>query len=323
MAFVDEIIIDVAAGSGGNGVRRFRHEKNREFGGPSGGDGGKGGNVYAVAVRDIHLLSKYRTKKEFRADNGKDGGKNSLHGADGKDLDILLPTGSIITNTQSGEKFSFKKEGDRVLILTGGKGGRGNESFKSSTNRAPKEFTLGRPGDEEEFFIEVELIADIGFIGLPNAGKTSLLNTLTRAKGKVGAYPFTTLEPNLGEFYGYIISDIPGLIEGAAKGKGLGHKFLRHVRRTKILVHLISLENEDMVKAYRTIRKELESFDSKLLEKKEIILLSKTDLIADKKEVEKIVKKMKKITPAVYTISLYDDEAIKKVQDLLVKGLEE
>ncbi len=321
MAFVDEITIHMAAGAGGDGVVRWRHEKHREFGGPSGGDGGNGGNIYAVAVRDIHLLSKYRTKKEFIAEKGKDGAKNNFHGADGKDLDVLLPTGSIITNTITGEKFSFKKEGDRVLILTGGKGGRGNESFKSSTNRSPKEFTLGEPGSEAEFFIEVELIADIGFIGLPNAGKTSLLNALTHAKGKVGAYPFTTLEPNLGEFYGYIISDIPGLIEGAAKGKGLGHKFLRHVRRTKILVHLISLENESTVKAYRTIRKELKSFDAKLLEKKEIILLSKTDVINDKKEVEKVVKKMKKITPAVYTISLYDDEAIKKVQDLLIKEL--
>ena len=181
--------------------------------------------------------------------------------------------------------------------------------------------TNGKRGGEADFLFEVELIADIGLIGLPNAGKTSLLNELTRAKGKIGGYPFTTIEPHLGEFYGYIISDIPGLIEGAAQGKGLGHKFLRHIRRTTILVHLVSLENEDIVKTYKIIRKELEEFDKTLLEKKEIVLLTKTDVIEDKKKLDSIIKDMKKIVSEVKTISLYDNDSIKEFRDFLIKEL--
>lgn len=317
--FIDELTIEVKAGDGGDGVVRWRHEKFKEYGGPSGGDGGNGGDVYIRAVRDVHLLSRYRTNKKFEAQRGEDGGIKSLFGANGEDLDILLPVGSIITNTKTEEKIFLQNEDERILLLKGGRGGRGNESFKSSVNRAPKEFTKGYPGQEGEFFIEVELIADIGLIGLPSAGKTSLLNELTNATGKVGAYPFTTLEPNLGEFYGYIISDIPGLIEGASEGKGLGHKFLRHIRRTKILVHLVGLDNEDPELAYKTIKKELGQFDQELLNKKEIIVLTKTDIINDKKEVEKIVKKMKKLNPMVLTASLYDEESIKSLQNFLLE----
>jgi len=319
MAFVDELKIRVKAGDGGDGVVRWRHEKNREFGGPSGGNGGRGGNVYAHAVRDAYLLARYRTKKEFAAEDGKDGKKSSLHGADGEDLDISLPIGSVITNTQTGEKISLSEEGERVLLLSGGRGGRGNESFKSSTHQRPDRWTPGNPGQEAEFFIEVELIADIGLIGLPNAGKTSLLNALTRAKGKIGEYPFTTLEPNLGECYGYIISDIPGLIEGAAEGKGLGHKFLRHIRRTKILMHLLSLEHENPRAAYHTVRKELERYDPELLTKKEIVVLTKTDLIDDPIRLEKLIGEMKKIVPTVLTVSLYSDEAVKALRDAILK----
>ena len=281
--FIDELTIHAKAGNGGNGVERWLHVKDKEFGGPSGGDGGRGGNVYAVGARNLNLLAKYRNKKEFNAENGEAGGNKSLHGAGGKDLDILLPIGSIVTDKQTEEKIFLQKEGERVLLLKGGNGGYGNEHFKSSTNQNPTEFTKGKPGEEADFFIEVEIIADIGLIGLPNAGKSSLLNELTSANAKIGDYPFTTLEPNLGEYFGYIISDIPGLIEGAAEGKGLGHKFLRHIRRTKILAHLISLENEDIVETYKTVRKELEIFDKELLEKKEIVVLTKTDLIEDKK----------------------------------------
>ncbi|MEK7152298.1 MAG: GTPase ObgE [Patescibacteria group bacterium] len=319
MAFVDELKIYAKAGDGGNGVVRWLHVKSKEFGGPSGGDGGRGGNVYLRAVRDVHLLSKYRTKKEFLAENGQSGQSDSCHGSDGKDLDILLPIGSIVTNLKTGKKVSLQEEGERLLLLKGGFGGRGNESFKSSTNRSPEDWTPGRPGEEGDFYIEVELIADIGLIGLPNAGKTSLLNALTSARGKVGDYPFTTLEPNLGECYGFIISDIPGLIEGAAEGKGLGHKFLRHVRRTKILVHLISLENEDPIETYKIVRQELKAFDPELLNKKEIIVFTKTDLIEDPAHLEKILKKMKKIAPVVFAISLYDDVAIKGLQDAILK----
>lgn len=323
MAFVDELKIYIKAGKGGDGVVRWRHEKGREFGGPSGGNGGHGSNVYALAERNVHLLSKYRTKKEFLAERGENGKKNNTHGFSGEDLEITFPVGSIITNLKTNQKISLQKEGDRVLLLSGGSGGRGNESFKSSTNQSPKEFTLGKEGEDAEFFVEVELIADIGLIGFPNAGKTSLLNTLTHAKGKIGDYPFTTLEPNLGEFHGYIISDIPGLIEGAAGGKGLGHKFLRHVRRTKILVHLISLENNNPVEAYKTVRKEIDQYDHTLSLKKEIVVLTKTDLVDDLAYIKKVVERMKKNTETVFAVSLYDDETVKIFKDMLLEKVKE
>jgi len=312
--FIDELTIKAKAGDGGDGVVRWLHMKGKEFAGPAGGDGGRGASVFVRAVRDVHLLSKYRTKKEFNAERGEDGKSNSLHGANGEDLDILLPVGSIITDTENSEKIFLQKEGDRVKILDGGHGGRGNESFKSSRNVSPEDFTTGTEGEEGEFFIEVELIADIGLIGLPSAGKTSLLNALTSAKGKVGDYPFTTLEPNLGELYGYIIADIPGLIEGASEGKGLGHKFLRHIKRTKMLVHLISLENANPVKVYKTIRDELGQFDPELLDKKEIIVLTKTDIVDDV-VVERVIEKFEN----ALSVTLYDDDSVKSLQDALIK----
>jgi GTP-binding protein len=322
MSFVDEITIYAHAGKGGDGVERWLREKFKPLGGPSGGDGGRGGDVYVRAVRDVHLLVKYRNQKEFAAENGEDGAKDSLHGANGKDLDILLPVGSIVTNVKTGVKVSLDTEDDRVLILRGGAGGRGNESFKSSTNRSPKETTPGKQGEEGEFHIELELIADVGLIGFPSAGKTSLLNTLTAAHGKIGDYPFTTLEPNLGEYFGYILADVPGLIEGASDGKGLGHKFLRHIRRTKMVVHLVSLENEDVEGAYTTIRRELEKFDPMMLEKEEIILLTKTDLVSQDR-VDATVEIMKRFSPNVYTITLYDDTSIKAFADELITHLRE
>ena len=320
MAFIDELKIYAKAGDGGNGVVRWRHEKYRPAAGPSGGDGGWGGSVYAVAVRDVHLLSKYRNQKEFSADKGGDGQKDSLHGAAGLDLEIMFPIGSIITNLSTDKKVSLITEGEKILLLKGGKGGRGNESYKSSTNRSPEQQTDGKSGEEADFFVELELVADVGLIGLPNAGKTSLLNVVSRAKGRVGAYPFTTLDPNLGECFGYIFSDVPGLIEGASEGKGLGHKFLRHVKRTKMLAHLVSLENEDPIATYKVIRKELEQYDKEMLLKKEIIILTKTDLI-EEEQTKNILKQMKKLNPVVYTVSVYDDEAIKVVIENIIKEI--
>lgn len=322
MAFIDEVTISVKAGDGGNGVVRWRTDKNEERGGPNGGNGGKGGDVYARAVRDVHLLSQYRTQRTWEAQRGKDGDRFSLIGETGEDLELLVPTGSIITNTTTGEQFSLLEEGTRVRLLEGGRGGRGNESFKSSTNRAPKEFTNGAPGEAADFYIEVQLIADIGLIGMPSAGKSSLLNELSRAKAKVGAYPFTTLEPNLGDSYGYIISDIPGLIEGSAHGKGLGHKFLRHIRRTKVLAHLISLENEDILGVYAMVRKELKEYDPQLLEKKEVVILTKTDMV-DEAAVGRAVTELKALNPNVIALSVYDDESIKRAREVLVRMVEE
>ncbi len=320
MAFVDELTIHLSAGKGGDGVMRLRHEKGKEFAGPSGGDGGKGGDVYVVGTRDLGLLFKYRHAKEFHAEPGEAGKKDSLHGANGEDLVIKFPVGSIITNKTTGKVIQILNEGDPVLILKGGDGGFGNEHFKSSTNQTPDKVTLGYPAEQGDFYIELQLVVDVGFAGFPNAGKSSLLNVLTNASAKVGAYQFTTLEPNLGAFYGYILADIPGLIEGAAEGKGLGHKFLRHIKRTKMIAHLISLENEDVLAAYKTIRTELEAYDHELAAKDEIILLTKTDMV-DEETVEKAKKSLAKLKKPVFTISVYDDPAIKIFADQFVKIL--
>ena len=219
--FIDELTLFLKAGRGGDGVVRWRHEKGKEYSGPSGGNGGKGGDVYALAVRDIGILSAYRNVKLIEAGVGADGAKDLKQGKSGKDVEVKLPVGSRLTNLSTGHSLELLKDGERVLILQGGRGGLGNEHFKSSINVRPKESTPGVPGEEAEFKIELLLVADVGIIGLPNAGKSSLLNTLTKAHSKVGDFPFTTLEPALGSFYGYILADIPGLIEGASEGRGL------------------------------------------------------------------------------------------------------
>jgi GTP-binding protein len=320
MAFVDELSIFIKAGHGGDGVVRWRHEKGKEFAGASGGNGGKGGDVYVKAVSDLNRLAQYRNKKDFVALNGDPGHKNSMHGKDGLDLIIELPIGSIVTNNKTEKKVQLLKKDQLELILKGGHGGLGNEYFKASTNTSPKESTPGKPGEEADFYIEVELAVDAGLIGLPNAGKSSLVNVLTRADAKVGAYQFTTLEPNLGALYEFILADIPGLIEGASEGKGLGHKFLRHIKRTKILFHCISLESSDIAGEYAVIRKELEKFDKDLALKKEIIILTKTDTVTPE-VVKAQLAKIKKKNRFVHTVSVYDIDAIKALQDTLVKIL--
>lgn len=320
MAFIDEMTMHMKAGDGGNGVERWLHEKGKEFGGPAGGDGGKGGDVYVRAVRDVHILSKYRHEKEFAAERGGNGGSNSLHGANGKDLILDLPIGSIVRNIGTGTEVSLLVEGEKVLVLGGGRGGYGNEHFKSATNRSPKEHIPGQQGQEGDFSVELQLVADIGLIGLPNAGKSSLLNSLSRADAKTADYPFTTLEPNLGECFGFVIADIPGLIEGASEGRGLGHKFLRHVRRTKILAHLVSLENEDPVAIYEMVRKELSTYDTDLVSKREIIILTKTDMVTPERVAE-VMKQMKSMRSEVFAISILDDVVMKSFQDELLKLL--
>lgn len=319
--FIDEIKFFAKAGHGGDGVVRWRREKFIDKGGPNGGDGGKGGDIYAVAVQDIHLLAKYKHKKSFTADRGEDGAGGSRHGKDGADLIIELPVGSIITNIESGASVSLEEVGQKELLLKGGVGGFGNEQFKTSTNTTPTKATKGKNGEEGNFKIELELFAEVGLIGLPNAGKSSLLNSITNAQAKIGSYQFTTLDPNLGDFYGHIIADIPGLIEGASEGKGLGIKFLKHVKRTRMLAHLVSLENDNPMKVYKQIRKELEAYDKSLAEKDEVIILTKTDMINDVKKIDKVKKEFEKLSKPVFTLSLYDDESLKKLVDGLVKIL--
>ncbi len=320
---IDNVTLKVAAGTGGTGVVRWRREKGIPYGGPAGGDGGKGGDVYFRVVRDIQALSVYKHKKEWEAPVGEAGQKRSMHGANAEDLYLPVPLGAVIYNKEYDKTYEFLEEGD-FIVLRGGKGGLGNEQFKTSTNRTPEEFTKGERGEFATFEIELKLIADVGIIGLPNAGKSSLLNALTRAGAKIGDYPFTTLEPNLGAYFGYVLADIPGLIEGASDGKGLGHKFLRHITRTRILVHLVSAENEDVAKTYTTIREELGKFDPELLKREEVLVLSKIDTI-DAKEVKTKLKELEKISKNknVLTLSLYEDETIKQFGDSLVKKLED
>lgn len=319
--FIDEIQFFAKAGTGGDGVVRWRREKFIDKGGPNGGDGGRGGSVFAVAVHDIHLLAKYKHKKLFKADRGDDGAGGSRHGKDGKDLIIELPIGSVITSVESGASLSLDTVGQKELLLKGGMGGFGNEQFKTSTNTTPTKATKGKMGEEGHFKIELQLFADVGLIGLPNAGKSSLLNALTNAQAKIGSYQFTTLDPNLGDFYGHILADIPGLIEGASEGKGLGIKFLRHIKRTCMLAHLVSFENENMMKTYKQIRKELGSYDAALLDKDEIIILTKTDVVDDAKKIDKVKKEFEKLGKQVFTLSLYDDESVKVFMKDLAKVL--
>ncbi len=334
MTFIDEMKLHIKAGNGGNGVVRWLHEYAKEFGGPSGGNGGRGGDVYIRAIADTFYLRKYAHRTEFFAENGEFGSGNSCDGAGGDDLYIDLPVGSIIkriqdinihdSNTIVNSEIELTEVGQIIRLLKGGSGGYGNQYFKSSTNIKPEEWTPGKPGEEGIFSIEVQMIADIGLIGLPNAGKSSLLNALTKADVKVGNYSFTTLEPNLGAIYEIILADIPGLIEGASEGKGLGHKFLRHIKRTKILVHCVSLEQDvdEMIKVYKTIRNELKEFDKTLCDKREFILLTKSDIFGiDDAIVKKdqFIKNLNINNNDLKIVSIYDLDCLKDLSDWLVK----
>lgn len=331
---IDNVSLKVKAGNGGDGVVAWRREKFVPLGGPAGGDGGKGGDVYIRVVQDIEALNDFKNKKEWMAENGEPGKKRSMFGHGGEDLYLRVPVGSTVYNKTYEIRYECNTIGEEILILRGGKGGLGNENFKSSTNRSPEIFTKGERGEDAELEIELKLIADIGLIGLPNAGKSSLLNAVTNAQAKIGSYPFTTLEPNLGTYKSLVLADLPGIIEGAHEGKGLGFRFLKHISRTRILFHLVSVENENIKKAYLSIREELKKYDlknkdnkilldenNKLSEKKEIIILTKTDEIKDKKELDKIVSLLAKASKQkkenIILLSLYDDNSVKSfIQNL-------
>jgi GTP-binding protein len=302
------------AGHGGRGAVAF--QKVRLAQGPTGGDGGRGGSIYFEGVSDVGALGRYSSRKVIRAENGKDGRGQFIDGRTGEDLVIQVPTGTRIINTETGFAQELTRAGERILVAGGGTGGRGNFKFRSSTNTTPKEFEEGKQGDVATYRCELRLIADVGLIGFPNAGKSSLLNELTAARSKIASYAFTTLEPHLGAYYELIIADIPGLIEGASEGKGLGVKFLKHIERTKTLFHLISAESEDVVRDYKVVRKELEAYNPELARKAEHVFLTKCDTVSPKVR-DSALKAIAGAGVAAVPISLLEPESLENVKEIL------
>ena len=324
MKFLDQAKIYIKAGNGGSGSASFRREKFIEFGGPDGGDGGDGGSVIIESDRNLNTLIDFRYAQHFKAQHGKNGSKRNRTGANGENLILKVPVGTQIYEEDNNTLiYDFTKNKERYLVASGGKGGLGNVRFKSSVNRAPKKKTNGKNGEEFWIWLQLKVIADIGIIGKPNAGKSSLLSALTRAKPKIANYPFTTLNPNLGVTYydrkEVTLADIPGLVEGAHKGIGLGDKFLRHIERCKVLLHLIDLSENNLEKTYTEITKELSSYDKKLSKKKEIIFFNKSDLF-DNDEIKKKLENFKKKINAKYEIiSVFSSKDIQKTKKLLIK----
>ena len=326
MKFLDQAKINLKAGNGGSGSASFRREKFVEFGGPDGGDGGDGGSILFEAERNLNTLIDYRYSQHFKAENGKSGSKKNKTGANGEDLVLKVPIGTQIYEEDNNTIiYDFKKNKEKYLVATGGKGGLGNVRFKSSTNRAPRKKTSGKKGEEFWIWLQLKIIADVGIIGLPNAGKSSLLASLTRAKPKIADYPFTTINPNLGVSYfnnkEVTIADIPGLVEGAHKGVGLGDKFLRHIERCKILLHLIDVSENNLIENYKKIRSELKSYDSSLLKKSEIIYFNKSDLVEKKILKEKLDLFNIKIKKKYKIISVFKKDDIKTLKKVLVTNV--
>ena len=311
---VDDVTIRATAGAGGSGIVAFN--KTKMSLGPVGGNGGKGGSIYIEGVSDLTALKKFRFKKEVKAENGQDGRSQLRSGRDGKDLILTVPVGTVARNSATGQYVEITKIGQRVQIALSGRGGKGNFNFRSSTNTTPKEFEYGEPGESLEVRFELKMIADVGFVGLPNVGKSSLLNEVTRAKSKVANYPFTTLEPNLGAYYDLILADIPGVIEGASKGKGLGIKFLRHIERTKIIFHFVAADSVDPVLDYKTVRSELGAYNKLLLEKPEYLFISKKDTVSSD-IVAKAAEKLKELNKNATPISIFSRESIELVRKIL------
>ena len=321
MKFIDEAKVFIKSGDGGDGCLSFRREKYIEFGGPDGGNGGRGGNIYVQGVKGLNTLVDFRFQKHFRAKKGVHGAGRKRNGAAGKDIVLKLPLGTQIYEDDEliEDIVSIKK----ILLFEGGKGGLGNTNFKSSTNRAPRKITLGEKGYEADVVFKLKLIADTGLIGLPNAGKSSFMKKLTAAKTKVGDYPFTTIVPKLGVMRKgdseKIIADIPGLIEGAHTGTGLGFQFLRHIERCTSIIHILDVAEENVVSNYKTIRNELKSYNVDLKNKPEIVVLNKSDLL-ENEDINKVKKSLMKITKnKIYIISTITNDGIDELKEVILR----
>ena len=323
MKFLDQVKIYIKAGSGGNGSPSFRREKFIEFGGPDGGDGGKGGSVILKAEQNLNTLIDFRYQQHHKAKRGENGAGQNRTGKSGEDLILKVPLGTQVFEEDNKTLiYDFTKISEEFIAAAGGKGGLGNTRFKSSTNRAPRKFTKGTQGEEFTIWLQLKTIADIGIIGLPNAGKSSLLASVTNANPKIANYQFTTLNPNLGvasyDNKEITIADIPGLVEGAHKGTGLGIQFLKHIERCKSLLHLIDITSEDLKKSYQQVKNELKKYSNKLIKKKELIVLNKIDLV-DEKKVHNIIKNFKKITKSeVVTVSTFSKTSVSKIKSKLL-----
>ena len=323
MKFLDQVKIYVKAGNGGHGSPSFRREKFIEYGGPDGGDGGRGGSILLRSERNLNTLIDYRFQQHHKGERGENGSGQNRTGRGGDDLFLKVPIGTQVFEEDNKTLiYDFKKETEEFVVANGGKGGLGNTRFKSSTNRAPKKFTKGATGEEFVIWLQLKTIADVGIVGLSNAGKSSLLASITNAKPKIANYKFTTLNPNLGvasyDNKEITLADIPGLIEGAHEGIGLGIKFLKHVERCKTLMHLIDITNDDLEATYQQVKNELGNYSKELLKKKEIIVLNKTDLIEDS-EVKEIMKKFKKNKDSeVISLSTLNKDSISKIKAKLL-----
>ncbi|MDN5752565.1 MAG: GTPase ObgE [Nitrosospira sp.] len=335
MKYIDEAIIQVVAGKGGDGAASFRREKFIPKGGPSGGDGGHGGSIYAIADRNVNTLVDYRFARLHRAKKGENGRGSDRYGRGAEDIVLRMPVGTVITHAATGEVIAdLERHAQKVLLAKGGSGGLGNLHFKSSTNRAPRQFTFGEPGQEFELKLELRILADVGLLGMPNAGKSSLIRAVSAARPKVADYPFTTMHPNLGmvrvdQNRSFVMADIPGLIEGAAEGAGLGCRFLKHLTRTRLLLHVVDVapldENVDPVREAKAIIEELRKYDEFLYRKPRWLVLNKTDLLPEN-EREKICKKFIRSLRwkgRSFTISALADEGCKALTYAIMAHLEQ